>query len=51
VARGRRARPALELFALAQSVLGRPPERHELEVTAWQMLEEGRDATGGLLRI
>jgi amidase len=36
----------LELFALAQSVLGRPPERDELEVTAWEMLEEGRDVTG-----
>jgi amidase len=36
----------LELFTLAQSVLGRPPERHELEATAWEMLEEGRDVSG-----
>ena len=32
----------LELYALAQSVLGRPPHRDELEPTAWEMLEEGR---------
>jgi amidase len=36
----------LELFALAESVLGRPPERDELEATAWEMLEEGRGLTG-----
>jgi amidase len=36
----------LALFALAKSVLGRPPERHELEATAWEMLEEGRKVTG-----
>jgi amidase len=27
-------------------VLGRPPERDELEPTAWEMLEEGRAVTG-----
>jgi amidase len=36
----------LELFALAESALGRPPERDELEPTAWEMLEEGRGVTG-----
>jgi amidase len=36
----------LELFALAASVLGRPPERDELEPTAWEMLEEGREVSG-----
>ncbi|WP_028059467.1 amidase [Candidatus Solirubrobacter pratensis] len=36
----------LELYALAQHVLGRPPERDELEPTAWEMLEEGRSVTG-----
>jgi amidase len=36
----------LELYALAESVLGRPPERGELEPTAWEMLEEGRAVTG-----
>jgi amidase len=36
----------LELYALAESVLGRPPERGELEPTAWEMLEEGRSVTG-----
>jgi amidase len=36
----------LGLYALASSVLGRPPERDELEPTAWEMLEEGRDVTG-----
>jgi amidase len=36
----------LELHALAESVLGRPPRRDELEPTAWEMLEEGRDVTG-----
>jgi amidase len=36
----------LELHALAESVLGRPPERGELEPTAWEMLEEGRSVTG-----
>jgi amidase len=36
----------LELYALADSVLGRPPERDELEPTAWEMLEEGRSVTG-----
>jgi amidase len=35
----------LELYALATSVLGRPPERDELEPTAWEMLEEGRGVT------
>jgi len=32
----------LGLYAFASNVLGRPPERHELEPTAWEMLEEGR---------
>ncbi|WP_037498996.1 amidase [Solirubrobacter soli] len=36
----------LELHALAESELGRPPERGELEPTAWEMLEEGRSVTG-----
>jgi amidase len=36
----------LELHALAESVLGRPPERDELEPTAWEMLEGGRDVSG-----
>jgi amidase len=36
----------LELYALAESFLGRPPERDELEPTAWEMLEEGRSVTG-----
>ena len=36
----------LELYALAESALGRPPERDELEPTAWEMLEEGRSVTG-----
>ncbi|MEA2322626.1 MAG: amidase [Solirubrobacteraceae bacterium] len=36
----------LELHALAESALGRPPERDELEPTAWEMLEEGRSVTG-----
>jgi amidase len=36
----------LELHALAESVLGRPPERDELEPTAWEMLEEGRSVSG-----
>jgi amidase len=36
----------LELHALAESVLGRPPRRDELESTAWEMLEEGRGVTG-----
>ncbi|MDX6721753.1 MAG: amidase [Solirubrobacteraceae bacterium] len=36
----------LELHALAESVLGRPPEPDELEPTAWEMLEEGRSVTG-----
>ncbi|MEA2155935.1 MAG: amidase [Solirubrobacteraceae bacterium] len=36
----------LELFALAEAVLGRPPDRHELEPTAWEMLEEGRSVSG-----
>jgi amidase len=36
----------LELYGLAESVLGRPPERGELEPTAWEMLEEGRSVTG-----
>ncbi|HWF51473.1 MAG TPA: amidase [Solirubrobacteraceae bacterium] len=36
----------LELYALAESALGRPPERDELEPTAWEMLEEGRGVTG-----
>src|SRR5579875_1568175 len=36
----------LELYALAHQALGRPPERDELEPTAWEMLEEGRQVTG-----
>src|SRR3954449_13523837 len=36
----------LELHALAERVLGHPPERDELEPTAWEMLEEGREVTG-----
>ena len=36
----------LELYALAEAALGRPPERDELEPTAWEMLEEGRSVTG-----
>jgi amidase len=36
----------LELYALAAEVLGRPPARDELEPTAWEMLEEGREVTG-----
>jgi amidase len=36
----------LELYALAESVLGRPPRRDELEPTAWEMLEEGRGVSG-----
>jgi amidase len=36
----------LELYALAEATLGRPPERDELEATAWEMLEEGRSVTG-----
>jgi amidase len=36
----------LELYALAESFLGRPPAREELEPTAWEMLEEGRAVTG-----
>jgi amidase len=36
----------LDLHALAESVLGRPPERDELEPTAWEMLEDGRSVTG-----
>jgi amidase len=36
----------LELYALAESFLGRPPQREELEPTAWEMLEEGRSVTG-----
>ncbi len=36
----------LELYALAESHLGRPPQRDELESTAWEMLEEGRAVTG-----
>jgi amidase len=36
----------LELYGLAETVLGRPPERDELEPTAWEMLEEGRSVTG-----
>lgn len=36
----------LELHALAERVLGRPPERDELEPTAWEMLEQGRSVTG-----
>jgi amidase len=36
----------LELYALAESALGRAPKRDELEPTAWEMLEEGRGVTG-----
>jgi amidase len=36
----------LELYALAEAALGRPPERDELEPTAWEMLEEGRSVSG-----
>jgi len=36
----------LELHALAEQALGRPPERDELEPTAWEMLEEGRSVSG-----
>jgi amidase len=36
----------LELYALAEDVLGRPPRRDELEPTAWEMLEEGLGVTG-----
>jgi amidase len=36
----------LELYALAQQVLGHPPAREQLEPTAWEMLEEGRSVTG-----
>jgi len=36
----------LELYALASDALGRPPERDELEPTAWEMLEEGAKVTG-----
>jgi amidase len=36
----------LELYALAEAFLGRPPNRDELEPTAWEMLEEGRQVTG-----
>jgi amidase len=36
----------LELYELAETALGRPPERDELEPTAWEMLEEGRSVTG-----
>src|SRR3954454_16256370 len=36
----------LELHALAEQALGRPPERDELEPTAWEMLEEGRAVSG-----
>jgi amidase len=36
----------LELHALAESVLGRPPNRDELEESAWEMLEGGRDVSG-----
>jgi amidase len=36
----------LGLYAFASSQLGRPPERDELEPTAWEMLEEGREVTG-----
>src|SRR4051794_29706651 len=36
----------LELYALAEQTLGRPPERDELEPTAWEMLEEGRAVSG-----
>ena len=36
----------LELYAFAGTNLGRPPQRHELEPTAWEMLEEGRGVSG-----
>ncbi len=36
----------LELYALAEHELDRPPERDELEPTAWEMLEQGRDVSG-----
>jgi amidase len=36
----------LELYALAESVLGRRPERNELEESAWEMLEGGRGVSG-----
>jgi amidase len=36
----------LELYALAESVLGRPPSWDELEPSAWEMLEGGRDVSG-----
>ncbi len=36
----------LELHAMAAAVLGRPPERDELEPTSWEMLEEGREVSG-----
>jgi amidase len=36
----------LELFAFAQSALGRAPARGELEPTAWEMLGEGRQVSG-----
>jgi amidase len=36
----------LGLYALASSVLGRPPRRDELEPTAWEMLEGGRTVSG-----
>src|SRR3954453_14551415 len=36
----------LDLHALAEQVLGRPPGRDELEPTAWEMLEEGRSVSG-----
>jgi amidase len=36
----------LGLYALASWQLGRPPESDELEPTAWEMLEEGREVTG-----
>jgi len=36
----------VELYEFASAVLGRPPERDELEPTAWEMLEEGREVSG-----
>jgi amidase len=36
----------LDLYSLAEQQLGRPPERDELEPTAWEMLEEGRSVSG-----
>lgn len=36
----------LELYAIAREFLGRPPEPDELEPTAWEMLEEGRQVSG-----